>query len=255
MTKQILAAAVLVGLGVHASSANLILNGDFSSAATEDFQIELNDADQGWRTDVAGGGWDTGAGAAVARVLEEGIGQVVSVGAASGDQVTLSFDWTVAAGASASELNLGFYFLAWDVVGSPVVAADFFGNNNASALEGRHMVETLTGTAVALDIAANTLYPAVVGANGGAYGAGTQQEVLGTIGVTANFSETYTINNSSYGDIGDFDYIGVMFFQPQDSQAGSTLDNVSVTVIPEPATFGLLAIFGGALLALRRRRA
>lgn len=35
---------------------------------------------------------------------------------------------------------------------------------------------------------------------------------------------------------------------------GLTIDNVSITAVPEPATFGLVAIFGGAALLIRRRR-
>ncbi len=66
-----------------------------------------------------------------------------------------------------------------------------------------------------------------------------------------NYSTTFTLSGT-FNDISELDYVGVLFYQ-DDAELGSTLDNVSLTVIPEPATLGLFAISGGALLFFRRK--
>ena len=53
-------------------------------------------------------------------------------------------------------------------------------------------------------------------------------------------------------DITSYEYIGVRFIQ-QDTTAGQTISNVSFSQIPEPATLGLVAAFGGGILFIRRK--
>ncbi|WP_372807623.1 hypothetical protein [Pontiella sp.] len=87
----------------------------------------------------------------------------------------------------------------------------------------------------------------------------------------ANTAQTHT--NSTYADWTEdmtwsFDFSGadliaagasaddelrVNFYSKNNSNSISWLDNVSVTVIPEPATLGLVAAFGGSVLFIRRR--
>ncbi len=248
MNKYLLAITLLVGLGVQASSGNLMLNSDFSTDNTGgsgDAQIEYNALDLGWRFGLNSWFVD-GTGAAVSGNTERGLGQVVSVGSETGADFTFSFDWTPGSGAAANELNLRYLVVGWDETGSPIAGNDFFANHNNNNLEGVALIETLDNKATAVNLLTGTTYT-----GGGAHGAGVETTAAGSAGLTLNYSTTFTLSGT-FNDISELDYVGVLFYQ-DDAELGSTLDNVSLTVIPEPATLGLFAISGGALLFFRRK--
>ena len=71
-------------------------------------------------------------------------------------------------------------------------------------------------------------------------------------GLEGHATYTPTSASGSFSDaaaVTTFDTIGIWYTPASDIY----LDNVSVTVVPEPATLGLLACAGGCMLAMRRR--
>jgi hypothetical protein len=67
---------------------------------------------------------------------------------------------------------------------------------------------------------------------------------------------TVTINQNKAA-MSDFNYLAVVLTADSNVLNDDTnfiaWDNVKLTVIPEPATLGLLGVFGGAVLFIRRR--
>ena len=92
-------------------------------------------------------------------------------------------------------------------------------------------------------------------------GGGNDNASFGTLFGTAGstVSEDLTLNLAE--DVSNYDYIGIKFSINGAADAsletlsahGSIIDNVSLTVIPEPATLGLIASFGAGVLFIRRR--
>lgn len=86
---------------------------------------------------------------------------------------------------------------------------------------------------------------------------GGTTDVLDTIGSGAAQSGTFTTSLNVAGtDLADYDALAIMFFSTVDGSGGQvTVDNVSLTAIPEPGSYALLA--GVTCLAsamiLRRR--
>jgi hypothetical protein len=75
---------------------------------------------------------------------------------------------------------------------------------------------------------------------------GDEQNISGA--ATQEFTFTYN---------GTDQFIGLVFALDNDTTAttyeAATLDNLTVNTIPEPAALGLIAVFGGGLLFIRRR--
>lgn len=61
---------------------------------------------------------------------------------------------------------------------------------------------------------------------------------------------TYTFDYTLAPDTTGVKFVPLMVVQPNGSSVG--FDNVGVEAVPEPATMGLLAIFGGGLMLFRR---
>jgi hypothetical protein len=78
-------------------------------------------------------------------------------------------------------------------------------------------------------------------------------EVQGFDGATMLYDNTYTVNNSGPTLI-DFNYEGVNSVTFTTSPAQQfAMDNLTVTIVPEPSVMGLL-VFGGSAFLSRRRR-
>ena len=81
--------------------------------------------------------------------------------------------------------------------------------------------------------------------------------------LTSLFDVSYTALSNGTTAVIDFEYDGTgdiaMVFEakatggPLNFTQSTRTDNMSLEVIPEPATLGLVAVFGGAVLFLRRR--
>ncbi len=54
-------------------------------------------------------------------------------------------------------------------------------------------------------------------------------------------------------DMTGFSNIAISFMGSSVTTTGLTIDNVSIDAIPEPATLGMVAVFGGAILFVRRK--
>lgn len=82
---------------------------------------------------------------------------------------------------------------------------------------------------------------------------GLQMEVQGFVGNTLTYDNTYTVNTTGPTLI-TFNYLGVdeVNFMSGGNQGDQfVMDNLSITLVPEPATFTLLGLAGLALILCR----
>ena len=88
----------------------------------------------------------------------------------------------------------------------------------------------------------------------------TDTVVANTVTVTSNggYSESATYTTGALSDVGADNIHSYNWGSLQEWAKGNltgeiTFDNISVNVVPEPATLGLVATFAGAVLFIRRR--
>ena len=220
--------------GTLSASAQLIKNGDMSlnAYAPGGNHATVADLDQGWavksqnnldfNTNPGKITWD----GPTASLLEDALAQVNTVAPESGSLLTLSFDWTPAAGATSTNTSLDYQLVGWITNGTaaPVATDIFFNNINGNSMK----VSSLSDKADVVDL--------LTGIN---LGTGTPTPTAGTVAGTAGITShaSITIDLSLYAagltDVTNFDFIGVRFSihgdQSDLSAIGSTLDNVQLS--------------------------
>lgn len=194
-----------------------------------------------------------------------------------GQTITLSFDFTSTGVASASGIRFGLYNgggtnLTGNMVGSPPAFGSVFHNDvgfsvfaphqqtgaiqlhhrkansetNANLLGGATAInESIVGASATLGAATNTtsVYTASLSLTRTGDGYDYSVSYAGTsFGGTTTLTPTFS-----------FDTIGILALN--NAEQAFTIDNVTVTVIPEPSAFAALAGLGvlGAATARRRR--
>ena len=90
-------------------------------------------------------------------------------------------------------------------------------------------------------------------ASSDAYGADAAVQVIDIADTAGAFlTSTTTLDLSGHAlGMSDYDYLVIGFARDTDGEV-LRLDNINVTAIPEPATLGLIAIFGFGGLFIRR---
>ncbi|MDF7808051.1 hypothetical protein P4E94_11425 [Pontiellaceae bacterium B12219] len=129
-----------------------------------------------------------------------------------------------------------------------VAAADFSAGTDSEAI---FQAYAATGVDASNSVSLDLHGAQSTGADPIATGTAT----IGALGaeqyINANGTATFTFNYN-----GTDQYIGLVFANSNDPSTGTgntvVLDNLTVNTIPEPATMGLIAAFGGGLLFIRR---
>ncbi|MGZ0655756.1 hypothetical protein ACWPKS_09125 [Coraliomargarita sp. W4R72] len=245
MNKIILPLFGLITCSVAQASVSFIDgpigNGDFSNGsygATEGYftsGANLKSTHTTWNYSSSEPDWAITGGRAVAdSVAGTGFGQAFlksDFGSGWEGQTSLSFsvDWTTQ---SANDV------LEYAVVGfkNTSTGTNLLSLSNGTAAIGTGQYALIAGDAVSFLAGGTT---------------------LGTIGSGAASSGTFTTTLSVAGtDLADYDALAIMFFSTVDGSGGQvTVDNVSLTSIPEPGSYALLA--GATCLAsvmISRRR-
>ncbi|OUX37375.1 MAG: hypothetical protein CBE26_03510 [Kiritimatiellaceae bacterium TMED266] len=102
-----------------------------------------------------------------------------------------------------------------------------------------------------IDIAdASRVYVSMNLINGSDYSAISEVTHQVTGADTLWTGETLTLDVS--GQAGNILQVGTQIYTTQWSASGLALDNIDVQAIPEPATMGLIGLFGGGLMLARR---
>lgn len=227
------------------------------------FNVSSVSADGGIRFDevgsmgaVAGGNWEAAvvsqwgisggsatSGTGTGAVNEGALGRVVditSITDTSLDQVNLAVNFS-----TANDSETLYVYLRGYTTNSTPAAANLFGNLGAqngacweqsySSTIGRWTIDNLsTGDEVTSSTQANISYA-----------------VLLTSGTTGAQSVDLTFDLN--GDITDYDYLGVYITRNAlGTSPMATVNEITVTAIPEPATLGLIAFMGGGMLFIRR---
>ena len=94
--------------------------------------------------------------------------------------------------------------------------------------------------------------------DGAASGFGAASTALsGELTGTGTYSKTFSISGLGIAGVttaADLDYYLIQFAQEEDGLAGTTsIDNFSITAVPEPSSTALLGL-GGLALIMRRRK-
>ncbi|MEM6885331.1 MAG: PEP-CTERM sorting domain-containing protein [Verrucomicrobiota bacterium] len=270
MKKSIAGIVMAVVIAVSAHAQNVLVDA-FTDNNLNDYTIDQNGS--GFQSKAF---WGAGPSSYSLQTVQTfgsngvdsfGIAQTISVGSLTGNQLRLQFDWTPDATATQTEsLNLYYQLIGWDTGGLvPAAGEEFFtGMNFFSATTG--------GEARGLPAGTHT-YDLVTGnstdtANGGSLFVHpdgrvftSNSSISSAAGVLTSFDQTFSVAVGANSDLADYDYIGVRFHVGDGSanstdagnDGGALISSISLTVVPEPSSFALLATGMGALLLLRRR--
>lgn len=248
-TKTGLAICMLMGLAIS-SNADVIIVDDFTSTSTHnETRLRHDDAGTGWIKNASSdwaisGGTLSNAGTVTNAISSESaVGQVVDASGLAGDQVVISFDYTVDAGST-----LYFALMGYKTNGSPAGNGEILANTgtlNANIQGDKGEADFGDINLIDGTDAVNTPVLTFTG--------------TGTYSLTVDLT-TYAWHadelpglSGSLTDVSDFDLIMAVFASDVETAgAMTTIDNLSITSIPEPATLGLIAAFGGSLLFIRR---
>lgn len=243
-----LAAVVLTTIPSVIAQTTLIYGGGFNEPIVESGTIRWTDryipgptpSGRLWTASVVGSDpmWTVVDGKATTGSTARGLGQVadlrgLSQAGLSFNQIQVSFEWTPAAGIANTSLNLWLIGFSLTEANPNPANSDVMIrlNDNRVDPDSKFQETFIAGTA---EDAAFVVSGA-------------------TAGQTLFFSQVFTVAS---GTVADFDLIGVRF-RPPTNVAGSTLDNVSVTVVPEPHVWSVLTlalIFGFLVYACKKRR-
>lgn len=254
-----------------AQAATSIITDNFDTDSTpgDKFRIYENTIDDGWNkaigNGVAGNGGDVAAGTSSRWIITGGSLSNASSYAATGypeskvaeapvynffsgagtteTHLTISFDYSVAAGDK-------FYAHLWGMTGVSDDDGEFVSNIEGSA-NGAASLNLGTGDTTEL-----TTYNLKDGAASG-FG-GTATSISGELTGSGTYTRTFSIDGLGISGVttaADLDYYLIQFAKDEDGLAGTTsIDNFSITAsIPEPSSAALLGLAGFALI-LRRSK-
>lgn len=253
----------LAAASTSSQAAVTIFADDFATDSTPGnvFRIYENTIDDGWKKAIGGGpgdptplasAWTISGGVASNSSTQAGTGYPYSKeaeaplynffsGAGTTEtQLTISFNYTVAAGDT-------LYAHFWGMTGVSDLDNQFVSNIEASANGG---VNLNTGSSDEL-----TVYNLKDGVSSG-FG-GTATSISGALTGSGFYTKTFTIADLAISGVttaGDLDYYLIQFAKNEDGNAGTTsIDNFSLTAVPEPSSAALLGL-AGLVLILRRRK-
>ncbi|MDZ8119295.1 hypothetical protein [Pontiella agarivorans] len=249
-------AVITIALAVAGLAQANLLNNTFTDHNNNDHAFSLTDTGWGakeyWKQSAGGGlessvpNWDSDGANAF------GVMQVISVGANAGSDLVLSFDWTPAATATSNaSLSVDYQLVGWTVGQTPDAADKMFSGINFynSVIAGANIAGN---TSMAYDFLDGDV--PWVHSSGNAYP--SIRQATSAAGTTFSVNSTNSVAINGLTDLSDYDYIGVRFTINSNGDAGNvgaTIENISLVAIPEPATLGMVAFFGGSVLFIRRR--
>ena len=223
LTAAVAASALLA---VQAQAANLILDGGFDSGITigsNTNYLKPVELDAGWVT--ASAQWEIIGGQASMKNTKWLV-QAVSIDA-EGTGLNISFDWAPTAG---NPTDVQFFLRGRSAFPT--------GTSNVLNL-GNGKVLNVSGTTI--DFVSGN---AVVNSTVNPYAA------AGTAGISTPVSVDFDFGATGITNLSELNYLEVGF--KSNGTGDGTLDNVSVTAIPEPGSLALLGL--GGLCVLKRRR-
>lgn len=271
-------AAVVAAVSVAGLVQANMLNGTFTDHNLNSHTANLTDTGWGaktfWKAGPTAGTLETQALSWGPGARSFGVVQTLSVGANTGNALRLSFDWTSSATATNPASKILTYQLFGFDTGGTVV------NGSEVLAHGLNFFGTTVGTVASTTLPAGSVTYDFIGGswgttNGGSGGlfihpgsgqgyASAPNVVTANFGDTVSVDQTFSVLLNGQTDLADYDYIGVRFIVGDNNNnitatngdlnnGGALIENISLTAIPEPATLGLIASFGGAVLFIRRR--
>ena len=240
----------LLAAGVAQASV-VLLNNDFSSGSTANGQLQVQHNETPTATNGTwrgNGNWTIGSGAMSlsgdAAGGEGGIGRLIDLSGitdTSLDQLTLSMSFTTTANAESL-----YVFLRGFAGGTPPATRSIF---NEDASNGNAWDETTTTIPTKVNLNLGVAFNGTTGT-----GAGNAVKVSDGVAGLHNFSQTFDMSGYTLSDITQYDYLAVIITRDGTGNPdGVSIDSINVTAIPEPATLGLIAMVGTAILFVRRR--
>ena len=241
-------------------AATLIYSDTFDAASTpgSQFRIYENTINDGWQKAHAGGNvgseWTISGGVASnssalaatsypnSKAAEAPLYNFFSGAGTTETHINISFDYSVASGDK-------LYAHLWGMTGISDDDGQIVSNIEGSA-NGN-----VTLNATAGDTDELTTYNLKDGAASGFGAASTA--LSGELTGTGTYSKTFSISGLGIAGVttaADLDYYLIQFAQEEDGLAGTTsIDNFSITAVPEPSSTALLGL-GGLALIMRRRK-
>lgn len=227
-------AVVMVGMGT-VSYANVVNNGDFETGDFTGWTVLSEGAVINSASPIAGS-YDAGMIVGSFNRLQQGFGKIFT------DSVTASFEFTMADPGGAGNRGLNFLvFDQADVTGNRwnmrIVDADDDGDGDVQIYSGGSWAGVVGLESLVDFSAVNSLRVTF----------NSYADTALDYDLTVNGT---TVTGLSGAQNAGFSGVGAIQFEGSSSSVGYHVDNVSV--IPEPATLGLFAFFGGATLFIRR---
>ena len=250
-------AVIIITGALPTQAATNIISDDFSvNTLAPSFRLYENTINDGWREaprysthpevewEISGGIlWNDSTVAATgfpnSKAAEAPVYNFFSGAGTTESHLRLSFDYSVGAGDT-------LYAHLWGLTGTSDEDGEFIGNIEAGANGNTNFGSTSTDL---------TTYNLTDGASAGFGGTGTA--ISGALTGSGTYTTAIDIASLGIGGVttaGDLDYYIIQFAQNENGLAGVTsIDNFSLTAIPEPSSTALLGL-GGLALMLRRRR-
>jgi hypothetical protein len=182
-----------------------------------------------------------------------------------GETVNMSFTVTTFSGTGPSTEHLGFRFGLWDEgTGASISSRLDWDNPSGETMRIGYRTSGATASAIASQTASVSGTDIPTGAALGLEGWSKKNDAEDvTLSLTRTGASDYTAfvtwGDATLGLTGgisgmtldSIDGVGVRLHTQ--NRNGYTLSNMSVEVIPEPATLGLMGLIGGGVLVIRRR--
>lgn len=225
----------LILMPICIAQGALLVNGDMSAnsyaISSDNNHVEFQSIDQGWAVKSQSGlDFDANPGEITwegpdKSLLEDGLAQIVSVGNATGNVLTLAFDWTAAVGATSTNVSLEYQVLAWTTNATPAATDVLF-----NYINGDNKKASAVGSGSVYDLL-----------NNGAESTGTTTLSFdtfdGAAGSNISASIALDLSDDTLTDISAYDFVGVRFHLAGDNSdltaIGSTLDNVQLVASKE----------------------
>lgn len=243
-----LAVGFVGSICLQSASAIVLVNGDFEDATQGSFGGNANgfrgdQVDTGWVG--TRNGWSIAGGVATrtgSNANSQPLVQVASVPPTlAGNQFVLAFDWTPAAGATGTALDISVITSGFTAGADPLpTTQSFFGGLNFSTPQTR----TVGG-------AGGSNLDLIDGVTSGGNRNTSRFVATGTAGTTSTVQVPL---NFATNNIEDFDFLGLRFEVGDSAATGGFIDNVRFEAIPIPEPSSVLLLSLGSLAFIRRKR-